>query len=781
MMTNAKTKLQWWQQERAAASVVPLVGHCTAEIGLCRRGELVTAFSLEGTSIEAKTPEQREQYKEALNVALRNIADSRLALWSIVLRRECVCDLQRDYPNAFAASVAEDYADMQSQRTLYANRLYLVLVLRVTGVRQQVAWSKRGDQRLVQDLVTAGIDDLEDRASRMGAALAAYGPRRLGVTEGTNGARHSELGELYGALLNHVSPAVPLGSYDLSQAIGSNRLLFGREVFEVRQPAGSMFGGVLGIKEYAAETWPEMTAGLLSAPFEFNHVQSFAFLSKEKAKDLFATQRRRLISAGDEAVSQVDALEDAMDALLSNAFSVGEHNGVLVVYGHSRDDLAGKLSEAAALLSDPGHVVVREDLAMEAQVLATLPGNTEFRARAAPITSRNFAALSPFYTYPSGKPDGHHWGEAICMFRTAAETACWFSPHAGDLGHTSVIGMSGAGKTLLLAFLLSHLTRFPARHVLLDKDQGLKLAVLALGGQYHPLRTGEPTGFNPFQLELTPVHAHYLHDLVGMLAGGYKTPGEGRDADRAIKAVYGLQPKNRRLTALVGLLDQTQEGGLAERLEPWQAGKRYGWAFDHEADTLELGKLTGFDVTEFLDSPTIRTPITSYLLYRARALIDGSPFVLWIDEFWRLLDDEYFEDFVRDQLKTIRKKNGIVITSTQSPADALNSRIASALLEQTPTKIFLPNEYASERDYRDGFKLTEAEWLLLQPLIKSSRRFLLKQGGRSALVDFDLSGLQAMPVLSGTESAIRGVDRMSSEDGRLPADWIQRVMRGDYP
>jgi type IV secretion system protein VirB4 len=779
-MSDAKQKLKWWQQEREAASVVPLASHATDTIGLTRRGELVTALQLDGTALEAKTPEQRDRYKDALNVVLRNIADPRLAVWSVLMRREALPELRREYPSPFAQLVADDYAALQARRTLYENRLYLVLLLRVTGLRQQVQWTKGADRRLIQELLAAGLDDLEERAGRAAVALAAYGPRRLGVLETGNGARRSELGELYGALLNHTAPPVPLGPHDLGQAIGCNRLLFGREVFEIRQPAASMLGGVLSIKEYAAETWPEMTADLLSAPFECNWVQSVAFLSKEKAKDLFATQRRRLISAGDEAVSQVAALEEAMDGLLSNSFVVGEHNAALVVYGRTREDLSANLSLAAALLSDPGHVVVREDLAMEAQVLATLPGNTEYRARPAPITSLNFAALSPFYSYAAGEPDGHHWGEAVCMFRSSAETPLWFSPHVGDLGHTSVIGMSGAGKTLLLGFLLSHLTRFPGlRNVLLDKDQGLKLAVLALGGDYHDLRTGRPTGFNPFALPLTPTHANYLQDLIGVLAGGYQSTAEAKDAEQAIRAVYGLQERNRRLGSLVGLLDKAREGGLAERLEAWLEGRRYGWAFDNPTDTLALGDLTGFDVTDFLDLAAVRTPITSYLLYRATALIDGNPFALWIDEFWRLLDDEYFEAFVRDQLKTIRKKDGIVITSTQSPADALNSGIASALLEQTPTKIFLPNEYASERDYREGFKLTEAEWAMLQPLVKSSRRFLLKQGGASALVDFDLSGLAAVRVLSGTEAAIRWLDRVS-EGGRLPADWAESVMRGDY-
>ena len=151
-----------------------------------------------------------------------------------------------------------------------------------------------------------------------------------------------------------------------------------------------------------------------------------------------------------------------------------------------------------------------------------------------------------------------------------------------------------------------------------------------------------------------------------------------------------------------------------------------------------MGRLTGFDVTEFLELPELRTPITSYLLYRIEPLIDGSPFALWIDEFWRLLDDAYFEDFVRDKLKTIRKKNGIVITSTQSPIDALQSKISAALLEQTPTKIFLPNESANEADYRDGFKLTPAEWILFRPLTKSSRAV-------SAQADRDLGAGRLRP------------------------------------
>ncbi len=110
-----------------------------------------------------------------------------------------------------------------------------------------------------------------------------------------------------------------------------------------------------------------------------------------------------------------------------------------------------------------------------------------------------------------------------------------------------------------------------------------------------------------------------------------------------------------------------------------------------------------------------------------------------------------------------------MITSTQSPADALGSGIASALLEQTPTKIFLANEYANEGDYLDGFKLTPAEWELLRPLTKSSRKFLLKQAGASALVDFALTGMaREMKILSGTERTIRLAEKFITDEG---LDW----------
>src|SRR5690606_26321939 len=51
---------------------------------------------------------------------------------------------------------------------------------------------------------------------------------------------------------------------------------------------------------------------------------------------------------------------------------------------------------------------------------------------------------------------------------------------------------------------------------------------------------------------------------------------------------------------------------------------------------------------------------------------------------------------LREWLKTLRKKNASVVFATQSLADIETSAIAPAIIESCPTRIFLPNERATE-------------------------------------------------------------------------------------
>ena len=158
------------------------------------------------------------------------------------------------------------------------------------------------------------------------------------------------------------------------------------------------------------------------------------------------------------------------------------------------------------------------------------------RPRKAPITSRNFAAMSAFHNYPGGRATGNHWGAALAVFVTSARSPYHFSLHASDparadggsrkdTGHTFICGPTGSGKTVFIGFLMSMLDRQGVTQVVFDKDRGLEILVRALGGEYLPLATASPTGFNPLQLPPTAANHRISQGLASRCWRGRTAAG----------------------------------------------------------------------------------------------------------------------------------------------------------------------------------------------------------------------------------------------------------------
>ena len=226
---------------------------------------------------------------------------------------------------------------------------------------------------------------------------------------------------------------------------------------------------------------------------------------------------------------------------------------------------------------------------------------------------------------------------------------------------------------------------------------------------------------------------------------------------------------------MLEFLDSTDQNGLHPRLARWCRGGPLGWLFDNLEDTLSLegSSIFGFDVTDFIDNDETRTPTIMYLFHRIEKLIDGRRLIIFLDEFWKLLLDEYFEDFAQNKLKTIRKQNGLLVMFTQSPRDALGSKISHSLIEQTATKIFLPNPGADYEDYVNGFKLTVREFEIVKSLEEKSRRFLIKQGHNSVVAELNLRGFDdELAVLSGNTATSLLVEKLVESLGSDPTDWL---------
>ena len=769
--------LNQFKAEKKVDNLIPLTGHLTHNICETKKGDLVCVFELVGISFESKSVEQRDRYKNRLNDLYRTIYSPKVAVHSHLVRRRVKPDFN---PNleGFGQELHDSYMGVQTETSFMSNRNFFSVLLRVADYVPTSIFRGKDQKELTQARLDA-IEELNNIALLVESSLEAYTPVRLGIREETSKnndqatIKYSEIGEFYSLLLNHTAHPVPIGSFDLSKGVAKQRVLFGSESFELRGAGQQIYGACLGIREYTSSTYPEMLQDLWSLDTEFNLSQTFGMIETGKAAELLRRQRTRMISSEDDALSQISEIDEALDGLASREFVMGEHNLSLVVYAEDQRELSRHLSDA--VIAMPDMVVVREDLAMAAQFWSQLVGNRFYNARNATVTSQNFASFSPYFGFSMGDPDGHHWGEAHCVFKSIVGSPRYFSPHVGDLGNILILGMTGAGKTTLQNLLMSYTTRFNARQIVIDKDEGTKLAVLALGGSYHSLKINQSTGFNPFDLEMSDDYPEFLTELLSIMAteeGGVGcTHEEKQELSDAVDSVLSLPKGHRTLSDIEPFLDS--KSSLKQRLSPWLSG-RLSWVFDSEEDSLTLDNISGFDVTPFLDRPSLRTPILAYLFYRFDRAIHNGRFVFWLDEFWKLLDDPYFETYIKDKQKTVRKRDGMMVCTTQSPSDAINSPIASSIIEQSSTKIFLPNEFADEEQYKKTLQLTDAEWDIFKNITKQDRLFILSQKKETTLVNFDLGQQKKLlSIISGTEENNALVEDIKAENGgELPKNWL---------
>jgi type IV secretion system protein VirB4 len=249
----------------------------------------------------------------------------------------------------------------------------------------------------------------------------------------------------------------------------------------------------------------------------------------------------------------------------------------------------------------------------------------------------------------------------------------------------------------------------------------------------------------------------------------------------AVDANMAAPPAFRRLDHFSQLLHGDQRphaGDLCSRLAPWWGTGERAWLFDNAEDRIDLAEqVVGFDMTRVLDDPIVRTPAMMYLFHRVEQRLDGTPAIIVVDEGWKALDDEVFTSRIRDWEKTIRKRNGIVGFATQSAGDALSSRIASAIIEQAATQIFMANPKAQAHDYIDGFGLTTHEYELVRSLPDSAHAFLIKHGNDSVVARLDLSGdKDLLTILAGRERMVRKLDEIRADYGDAPGDWLPHLL-----
>ncbi|MDQ3247160.1 MAG: VirB4 family type IV secretion/conjugal transfer ATPase [Pseudomonadota bacterium] len=775
-------------REKLVGSHLPYLSQVDDHTIVTRDGMAMQVIRLEGLPFETIDAAQLEARKVARDAMLQAVGSARFALMHHVVRRSVAPDLEGQFGDPFSEELDLKWRARLADRKLYINDLYLTVISRPLVGRARAADRLlglfTGDRQQTAD-VKVDLRELNRAREALMASLESYGPTLLASYEVPSGLASEPL-EFLGALVNGTHSPALLPQGELSDVIARRRIGFGADAIEFGplDGQGTEFAAILSIKDYPAETDAGMLDDLFRLPVEMVVSQSFAIVDRGPALDRMDLALRRMRSADDAAVSLRSELSSAKDEVAAGRALFGEHHLTVMLKAASLAELDTIVGEAQAVLSDSGFFAVREELGLEGAFWAQLPGNFSYIARRALVSSANFAGFASAHNFPIGKPNGNFWGDAVTLFETTSAGPYFFNFHRGDLGNFTVIGPSGSGKTVVLGFLLAQARRYSPKIIFFDKDRGAEIFLRAVGGVYDTLRPGTPTRLNPLALPDNPGNRRFLSDWVATLATGDGPPPTVEEADwiaDAVDASYAGPPEHRRLRYLAQLFrgrGRASGNDIAARLAPWHSGGEHAWLFDNEEDGLELEAETiGFDMTAILDQPALRSPTMLYLFHRVEERLDGRPTIIVVDEGWKALDDEVFVARIRDWEKTIRKRGGIVGFATQSASDALNSKIASAIIEQAGTQIFMANSSAQAADYIDGFGLTAHEFELVRTIPETARAFLVKHGSDSVVVRLNLaSEPDFLTVLSGRERTVRLLDDIREDVGDAPDAWLPRLL-----
>ncbi|CDX37702.1 conjugal transfer protein trbE [Mesorhizobium sp. ORS 3359] len=416
--------------------------------------------------------------------------------------------------------------------------------------------------------------------------------------------------------------------------------------------------------------------------------------------------------------------------------------------------------------------------------LGSLPGHAYANVRQPPISTLNLAHMIPLSAVWAGPERDEHLASPPLLYgKTEGSTPFRLVLHVGDVGHTLVVGPTGAGKSVLLALMALQFCRYRNAQIFaFDFGGSIRAATLAMAGDWHDLG-GHLTEGMDASVSLQPLaRVHDMYErawaadwvVAILIREGVKvTPDAKEHIWAALTSLASAPVEERTITGLSVLL---QANDLKQALRPYCVGGAHGRMLDAEAEQLGQASVQAFEIEGLVGTPAAPA-VLSYLFHRIGDRLDGRPTLLIIDEGWLALDDDAFAGQLREWLKTLRKKNASVVFATQSLADIDNSAIAPAIIESCPTRLLLPNERAIEPQItaiyrRFGLNDRQIE-ILARATPKRDYYCQSRRGNRLFELDLSEVGLALCAASSKSDQAL--IDTLIAEHGRdgFLATWLR--------
>ena len=690
------------------ADFLPWAALVAQGVVLNKDGSLQRTAKIRGPDLDSATPAELTATAARLNNALRRLG-SGWALFVEARRDPASAYPQSQFPDPASALVdlerREQFAEAGAS---FESRYFLTLLWRPPAEEEARigAWMIEGRE-------TRGVDAWEQvqafiaRTDRVLQLVEGFMPLAAWLDDAET------LSFLHGAATTQRQAVrVPETPIHLDVLLATEPLVGGLE-----PRLGHQHLRVLSVVGFPTATFPGVLDELNRLAFPYRWSTRALMLDKTDAVKLLSKIRRQWFSKRKSVAALLKEVmtNEASVLIDSDADNkAGEADAALQDLG--ADEVGQALVTASVAVWDPDPRIAAEKLRQVEKViqgrdftvipeganaveawLGSLPGHVYANVRQPPISTRNLAHIAPLSAVWAGPhEDAHFAAPPLLLARTDGSTPFRLVLHVGDVGHTLVVGPTGAGKSVLLAMMALSFRRYERSQIFaFDFGGSIRAAALAMGGAFHALGGEDAPSLQPLcGIDDAGERAWAAEWLAAMLAHN-REPLDVERRERMWSALGGLSQAPIDQRTLSGLAALIQDAGLKAALAPYCLGGPAGRLLDADHQTLEAASVEVFEI-EALVGTMGAAAVLSYLFHRIEGRLDGRPTLVIIDEGWLALDDPLFAAQLREWLKTMRKKNASVVFVTQSLADIEASAIAPAIIESCLTRILLPNARAME-------------------------------------------------------------------------------------
>ena len=331
------------------------------------------------------------------------------------------------------------------------------------------------------------------------------------------------------------------------------------------------------------------------------------------------------------------------------------------------------------------------------------------------LKARVLTTVAPVH----GEFKGNSTGSGMLLTGRQGQIFNWDNFQSAGNYNVSVVGKSGAGKSVFMQEMINSIVSNGGRALVIDDGYSFENSCKIQGGTHVNFSGGTQIRLNPFslfdeeQMQTTEYKTDAIELVVNVVASmaqlgadtQSRVKGIEEEAIRsAINDVWEAKGREGNISLVLSHLraQATEEPRLRDvckKIENFAQGGNYAHYFAGEANVSLESRLTVVELSDIKGMPVLEQVVLQMIMFLGTELMyktdRSEPVVILIDEAWDLLKGPGTAKFLEGVVRRARKYTGALVTGTQSIQDYYDNAAAKVCLENSDFNVFLAQKPAT--------------------------------------------------------------------------------------